>query len=434
MEQQGLRLLMEDLAATAGATVVETEAGSPPRPGLLRIELEGARNGASVQLQGHLRMPGLPDRDVAPESGDPARQFQAILGAAGLRSTEATAILPRSPDRLLTLARLYGAALTGSEAEAAAAGPEIQALQTLEPRCAPAALAHAAVRYALLLPPGPPDLPGQADCGQAFDEALRLLPGFPRAAQFAGRFHTDAGDQRRALRILLDAVHRWPRSLGLRPTIAYAARTTGLLEGALSAIQDEAALAGDLPDPTLLARNAYLYSGQRDQFEASLGEGSEARPDAMRDFYRGYVRLLGGRRDEALPYLRRAAQSATQSPVRFRSFPGLALGYLQAVEGHQAEARLTLRNLLLARKQLRVPDAEFTFKIAEAFGFCGSQEEAMDTAQLAFGQGFGCTAWYESAPFLGALHGLPRWRALISHLDARQRLMEAQFPLQAFRP
>ncbi len=57
---------------------------------------------------------------------------------------------------------------------------------------------------------------------------------------------------------------------------------------------------------------------------------------------------------------------------------------------------------------------------AEAAGYLGEEGRAMDLAQRAFSQGFTCSAWYRASPFLGKVQPLPRWRAILQHVDERR--------------
>ena len=428
-QRQGLCMLMEDLAETAGATVLPPPLqDGPAPPGLVLLQLQGSLSSGSLRLQARVEANGAPDRDLAPATPDPARQMDELLAGAGLRSAASGTLLPHDPARLLTLAGLYARALNGGDQEAGAAGLEAGIFAEQEPRCAPAVLAQAQGLYRQLLTPGVAGLDAQTQCGRAFDRALELLPGYPRAAKGAGRFLTDTGNQRRALEILFEARQRWPRSTGILSSLAYAARTTGLLPGARAVLRAQDALQGDLPLSDPLTENTYLYDGDWPAFDACLGPGSSERADPMRDFYRGYLRLLMGKREEALSCFRRA-----ETPLAYGTqFQALAKVYRTGLEGHRDEALLLLRDLVRGRQTLRVPDGEFTFKLAEAFAFLDAREEAMDAAQLAFSQGFGCTAWYGRTPLLVPLHDLPRWRALLSHLQSRQQLLEAEFPAQRF--
>ena len=424
LTREGLRMLLGDLATTAGATVFEPQSPGGGPSGRLELELEGAASPGGLRLSAHLRAPGLPDRDLAPSAADPASQLMELLAAAGLQSREGAAILPRDPGRLLPLAALCGRAQSGPSADAIAAGQEAAAFLQAEPRCAPAAFAWGEGLHRALQEAGPPEVQALADCHQAFAAALRLLPGYPRAAAAQARIFVETGDQRQAFATLLPALSRWPRALGLRPMLAYAARTSGLLDTAARATEAEQALRQDTAGDESLADNALVYSGQWDRFESSLSLGSDERPDPMRAFYRGYIRLLLGRPGEAATFFRKAAAPSE----RDQAFQTLAAAYLAGLQGRRAEGLLLARNLARTRQALRIPDGEFTFKLAEVLAYLGDTESAMDEAQLAFSQGFGCTAWYGRTPFLAPLKDLPRWRALLFHLQARQRLMEDAFP------
>ena len=427
LQRRGLCLLVEDLAETAGATVLTT-APAELQSGLLRLTLGGSKTARGFQFQARLLGPDGRERDVVPSSPDPCTQLHQILAAAGLPTPPTGAILPRDPAHLAALAEVYGGVIQGDDAQARSAGQSAQALVALEPECAPAALASAESTYRRLLTEAAKNLEVQAVAAQGFETALALLPGFPRGVAEAGRFYTDTGNQRRAMDLLLAALVQHPRSSRMRTSLAYAARTTGLLPAALAALKARDQLDGGTSPRDPFPETAFLYAGDWARFEANLGPGPSERLDPMGDFYRGYLRLLQGRQEEALVNFQAAARPQPSNP----QFQALAGAYALVLEGHPAEAVLALRNLARSRGDLRVPDGEFTFKLAEAFCVAGAPEDAMDMAQEAFSQGFGCTPWYERSPLLTPLHALPRWRALTSHLEERQQLMESRFPTKDF--
>lgn len=427
LQRAGLRLLMEDLAECGGATILL----APPvegLPGILRISLEGSREGTRLQFHARILTQEGRERDVVPTSSNPCTQLHQILSAAGLASPATRAILPQDPARLPLLAEAYGGAISGDDAQARSAGDAAQTLAALEPECATAVLASAESTYRRLLTQAPANLEAQAVAAQGFETVLALLPGFPRGSAEAGRFFTDTGNQRRAMEVLFGALAQHPRSTRMRNSLAYAARTTGLLQGARATLHLRDQLEGGSGPRDRFPETTYLYLGDWARFDANLGPGPSEKPDPMGDFYRGYLRLLQGRREEALANFEAARRPQPSDP----QFQTLAAAYALCMEGRRAESLLTLRNLARTRADLRVPDGEFTFKIAEAFGFAGAPDEAMDMAQEAFSEGFGCTPWFERTPLLASLHDLPRWRALVEHLRDRQRLLESRFPAQAF--
>ena len=429
--RQGLCMVLEDLAESSGSTIVPSSPSEAIAPeGMMVIRLSGFKNENGLNLRATVETAGQPERGVLPTTADPRAQLLQILGAVGLRSVQSDTILPAHPEDLLPMAEVYADTIRGSDQESLAQDGATRALEAREPSCAPAALARAQCLYRRLLTQPETELDAQLACARVFEQSLDLLPGYPRGAAYAGRFYTDTGNQRRAIELLSAAIARWPRASELRGGLAYAARTTGLLEGAQISLREMDALNGRPTPALVLPENTYLYSGKLDVYDSLLGPGPNEIGDSTPDFYRGYLRLLQGRRDEALLNFHAAARPLDKAS----EFQALALIYELAMDGHKSEALLALRRLTVARTGLRVPDGEFTFKLAEAFGFIGSVPEAMDTCQLAFSQGFGCTAWYLKSPMLTPLHDLPRWRSLISHLQDRQRLMERHFPLSTFAP
>src|SRR5206468_1334483 len=106
--------------------------------------------------------------------------------------------------------------------------------------------------------------------------------------------------------------------------------------------------------------------------------------------------------------------------------------YLLALEGRTLESGEALEKLELERVQVRVPDGELTFKVAEAYGYLGQPRLALEVMGKAAVQGFGCTRWYERSPFLAGARQLPAWPRLLLTLQERQGLLETRFPPSRF--
>lgn len=421
-----LGLLRDQLEAGAGLTVVEeANLSQTPRGRVLRVELSGTRRGDALGLRLAYRVSGRSGEalDLAP--APPAEVFGEALRALALMSHGAEG-LPSDGQTFWMLAEA-----TGAREDSDPEGPLALAREVVkrEPTCAHAWSTVAALAYWRYTRLGPEATLGDyQQVESAFQQCFALAPHHPRATDDWVGFKTDLGDPPAALEAAFAALARHPRVARLQGALAYPARIAGLLEGADRALRRRDALAGVHRYERDLVETTFLYQHRWEYFENTLGAGGENGGEPSRDFYRGYIRLLRGRRAEALPFFRRAQEP----PGRWPQFEALARVYALGLGGNRAAALETLQELWKGRATLRVPDGEFTFKLAEAFGFLGRSEEALDVAERAFGQGFTCEPWFLGSPFLAEARRLPRWDGLRQHLAERQARLALRFPASRF--
>ncbi len=436
------RLLADAMEVSAGATLL----GTPDQPGpeLLRqmrdsdllMKVAGRREGDALSLVlswntvgGQLE--GRAWRNLSLPAGPPEQTLRLVLRKWPLPSNfrGAERLAPKDPARFWLLMRAMSVA---DDRQALGFLQSSQELVAVEPGSAAAwtVLGEQLYRSFWVSPGEVATLP-QNQALDAFDKALALVPGYPRAAFLRGMMETDVGNQREALRGLVEARRRRPWVPDLYSGLAYAGRTSGLLEGARAALRARASLLEPFPDTTgWFTENTWLYTEQWARFEQSLQAAVQTRRDPVLLFYLGYLRLLGEDRARAKPYFAEGA-AIPELSIPFRD---LCAVYDAALDGRSADGLARLQKMEEDRGSLRIPDGELTFKMAEAYAFLGRRDLAIDSAGRAFAQGFGCTHWYESSPLFAPAREHPRWTALHQHLEERQALLEKVFDASDFKP
>lgn len=438
-ECRALGALVQDYLEHVGAFAVTSVTEIPARlealqkqPRSLMVLLEPTRRGTSLALsyrfvRGARIVSGKPlgwERREA-EPLPPAEAFAAFLQRfpAHMDSRGVT-LVPKDPDRFWNLNRAAAWRLRNEHLDEAMSLAE--AVVEAEPGCPSAWILAGNLRYRRMLNNPVAFRQEQAETEATLLRGLALAPGHPRGTFLLSLLKTDSGNQRESLDLLLQARRRQPHNPTLLTGIVYAARGAGLLPMARRAMDMRDGLAFAEYQPQALDITC-LYTGEIQRFEASLREqpGHLRSTSGVLPFYRGYLALVQGDRALAQREFHTAAALANGYPniLRLSQIYGLIL------EGRKDEAWKKLREYDQERIGMREPDGEFTLRLAEAYALMGDRASAMDMAGRAFARGFGCTAWYERSPLLESLRGLPKWKALLQHLQERQNLMEERFPI-----
>jgi len=426
----GILLLFKDhLELYQGRPVVEeVNLASAAMETGIRVELAGKRLGNDLILELRTLVPGHQETHWTSPKGTPAASFQAALARLDSPFRPKWAILPAEPASFWDLADVTG---WGIDQDPTKPQRLAKALIEKEPQCAGAWATYAALTYwQLSREAGKADTDSFHHCEALFQRAFELVPHYPRAVDDFVGFKTDIGNAREAMETAFAALAKYPNVAHLHGSLAYPARVSGLLEGASRTLRNRDALAGFHHSERNQVENTFLYRGDWELFERTLGPGSEAINEPAKDFYRGYVNLIRGRVDRARLFFARAQRVKGS----WAQFEALARVFELGLSHDREGALETLRRLKADRSLLRVPDGEFTFKLAEAFAFLGDPEEATQTALRAYAQGFACTRWYLESPLLATVPHQARWISLTQHLKERQELMEKAFPPRRFGP
>jgi len=402
------------------------------QPQTLLIQLEPRRAGGDLTLSYRyawgnklVRGEAVPWSAHQAEPQPPTQAFDAFLRTFP-RNVHPSAgdLIPKSPAVFWDLVKAGAWRLQNQHLDEAMGLAEQATRQ--EPACASAWILLGNLRYRALLNSPAAYRQEQADTEAYLQRGLTLAPDHPRGTFLLSLLKADSGNQQEALELLLRARRRQPHNPTLLTGITYAARGAGLLPLARRAmdLRDELTFIQVQPQAVDIT---CLYTGEMPRFEASLQEqpGHLRSTSGVLPFYRGYLALTRGDHAQARREFRTAAELANGYPniMRLSEIYGLIL------EGRKDEAWQKLREYDQERIGMREPDGEFTIRLAEAYALMGDRASAMEMAGRAFARGFGCTVWYERSPMLEPLRGLPKWKALMQHLQERQTLMDERFPI-----
>jgi eukaryotic-like serine/threonine-protein kinase len=251
----------------------------------------------------------------------------------------------------------------------------------------------------------------------AFAKALALNPELVEARIYMANMLTDTGHVEQAVPLLRTALQSSPNNPALHWELGYAYRFAGMLQE--SAAECEKARQND-PSVKInsSALNAYLYLGEYEKFLQTL----PMKDSAYLLFYRGLAEYYLGRRDQAADHFDRAySLDASLMPAQL----GKALRESMA-DQHDSAVNL-LRQIEDEMEARGVGDAEFTYKVTQAYAMLGQKPAALHMLRHTIEGGFFCYPCFLSDPLLASIRPDPEFQRLASEARARHEEFKAHF-------
>src|SRR5215472_12033470 len=251
----------------------------------------------------------------------------------------------------------------------------------------------------------------------AYEKAMALNPELVESRIYMANMLTDTGHVEQAVPLLRTALQSSPNNPALHWELGYAYRFGGMLQE--SAAECEKARQND-PNVKInsSALNAYLYLGEYEKFLQTL----PAKDSAYLLFYRGLAQYYLGRREQAVEHFDRAyLLDPSLMPARV----GKALS--DSITG-QHDAALNLLHQTENEMEARgVGDAEFTYKVAQAYAVLGDKPAALHMLQHTIEGGFFCYPCFLSDPLLASIRSDPEFQRLAAEARARHEQFKAHF-------
>jgi tetratricopeptide (TPR) repeat protein len=251
----------------------------------------------------------------------------------------------------------------------------------------------------------------------AYEKAMALNPGLVESRIYMANMLTDTGRVELAVPLLRTALQTSPNNPALHWELGYAYRFAGMLQE--SAAECEKARQND-PNVKInsSALNAYLYLGEYEKFLGTL----PLKDSAYLLFYRGLAEFYLGRPEQATQHFDRAyALDPSLMPARV----GKALS--ESIAGQHDAALQLLRHTEDEMESRGVGDAEFKYKMTQAYAVLGEKQSALHMLQHAVEGGFFCYPCLESDPLLASIRSDPEFRRLAAEARERHEQFKARF-------
>jgi serine/threonine-protein kinase len=251
----------------------------------------------------------------------------------------------------------------------------------------------------------------------AYEKAMALNPGLVESRIYMANMLTDTGRVELAVPLLRTALQTSPNNPSLHWELGYAYRFAGMLQESVA--ECEKARQND-PNVKInsSALNAYLYLGEYEKFLESLPQ----KDSAYLLFYRGLAEFYLGRPEQATAHFDRAYMlDPSLMPARV----GKAMS--ESIVGQHDAAVQLLRQTEGEMEARGVGDAEFKYKMTQAYAVLGEKSSALHMLQHTIEGGFFCYPCLESDPLLASIRSDPEFQRLASEARERHQQFRARF-------
>ncbi|HUK90104.1 MAG TPA: tetratricopeptide repeat protein, partial [Blastocatellia bacterium] len=229
----------------------------------------------------------------------------------------------------------------------------------------------------------------------AYQRALKLNPDQIEAHVYLANMFTDTNRLEESVPLLREAIKTNPNNAAAHWELSYSYRFAGLLPESIQ----EAETARRL-DPKVKinssAINAYLYSGEYEQFLKKLPAGDDA---SFVSFYRGYAEY----------YLKDYQRAETNFDHAYEREQTLFSQIGKALSYWIARQPDTGRDLLAQTEkkaeETGVGDPEALYKIAQAYLVLGDKSAGLRTLRHSVEGGFFCYPYMTTDPLLDSVRG-----------------------------
>lgn len=209
------------------------------------------------------------------------------------------------------------------------------------------------------------------------------------------------------------------RALEIDPELAEGHASRGLvrfiqrdLEGAEDGFRTAVRLDPRLPEPHFFLARMLFQLGRFEEAAAEFEAANAVRPEHTSAFFAGQAYEALGWEEQALERYRDAVERVVEHMALNPDDPRAAT--IRAVALHRIGRREEALEWGRRAIEIDPDDGGVRYNVACLYAVAGEVEMCLDALETALDAGFGNPEWLENDPDLRAVHGHPRFRALVA--------------------